>query len=250
MDENREEELRRLKARLAELEAEGIEAKPAPDMAAAERRSRLRNTGVIFASFFGVMILLAAASQCSDPDVEPPSNPLSAEEEVTSAVEAAEAAVANMASTEPPAPVSDWRYRDTRDAMTDRMTRTACTTSTNRALLSWPYKPVTADLCIRQSPAHGLDVYVALNGDGQIICRSYRNCTIRIRFGEGAQQSFSAVDAADGSSNIVFVTNAPRFVSAAQSADTIKVQLTFYEAGDQVLEFDTANLEWPRPAVD
>ncbi|MBU2167296.1 MAG: hypothetical protein KKF88_05615 [Alphaproteobacteria bacterium] len=248
MDENREEELRRLKARLAELEAEGTEAKQSPDKAAADRRSRLRNTGVIFVGFIGVMILLAAASQCSNTDVEPPSSLATVEEEV--AVVVAESAAADVAPAEPPPPASDWTYRDRRDAMTDRLTRYACTTSTNRARLTWPYSPVTAELCIRQSPTYGLDVYVALNGDGQIICRSYRNCTIRIRFGEGAQQSFSAGDAADGSSNIVFVTNAQRFVASAQSVDTIKVQLTFYEAGDQVLEFDTANLEWPRPAVD
>lgn len=198
MDESREEELRRLKARLAELEAEGTESRQSPDMAAAERRSRLRNTGVIFISFIGVMVLLAAASQCSNPDVEPPSSLGTVEEQVAAAVAAADSAAAEAAPTEPPAPASDWTYRDRRDAMTDRLTRYACTTSTNRARLTWPYSPVTAELCIRQSPTYGLDVYVALNGDGQIICRSYRNCTIRIRFGEGAQQSFSAGDAADG----------------------------------------------------
>ncbi len=140
-----------------------------------------------------------------------------------------------------------WTYRDDRDPMTDQLTRTACVTSSNLAQLDSPYRPVTADLCIRQSPRHGSDVFVALNGDGQIICRTYEGCSVQVRFGETPQQSFSATDAADGSSNIVFITNASRFINAAKSADTIRVQVTFYQAGDQVLEFPSKGLEWPRP---
>lgn len=147
----------------------------------------------------------------------------------------------------PLTPFSAWTYTDETDPMTDRKTRFACTTSTNRVQLNPPYVDVTARLCLRQSPRHGLDVFVTLDGDGQIICRSYSDCAVKIRFGEGLVQSFSATDAADGSSNIVFITNAQRFVNGVQSADRTRIELTLYEAGVQPIEFNTSTLEWPRP---
>lgn len=159
---------------------------------------------------------------------------------------APESVVSPSVPAEPP---TAWRYTSELDPMTDRPTHLACTTSTNEVRLQWPYSDVGARLCIRQSPQHGLDVFVALLGDGQIICRSYRDCSVKIRFGDGEQQSFSAAKAADGSSNIIFVTNGSRFVAAAKSAPITRVQMTFYNAGDQVIEFATADLEWPRPAT-
>lgn len=149
----------------------------------------------------------------------------------------------------PVTPATAWNYNTDLDAMTDRPTHVACSTSTNLVRLQSPYSDVGARLCIRQSPQHGLDAYVALLGDGQIICRSYDNCSIKVRFGDGEQQSFGATDAADGSSNIVFVTNAQRFVSEVKTAPITRVQLTFYQAGVQVVEFNTAGLVWPRPSA-
>lgn len=239
MSEDRDAEILRLRAQLALLEAEAErdrEHSSKPEPTSGGQTSTWRGGAFLMVALFGITLLLVAISQCSAPDVEAPADPKMSPSTAQD-------------DTEPSEPPPDWRYSERRDPMTDRITHTACTTSTNKALLTWPYSPVSADLCIRQSPEYGLDVYVALNGDGQIICQSYRNCIVRIRFGEGSQQSFSAADASDGSSNIVFVTNARRFVEAAKTADTIKVQLTFYQAGDQVLMFDTANLEWPRPST-
>ena len=149
----------------------------------------------------------------------------------------------------PVTPATAWNYTTDLDPMTDRPTHVACSTSINMVRLESPYSDVGARLCIRQSPQHGLNAYVALLGDGQIICRSYDNCSIKVRFGDGAQQSFSAADAADGSSNVIFLSNAQRFVSGVKTAPITRVQLTFYEAGVQVVEFNTAGLEWPRPAT-
>ena len=149
----------------------------------------------------------------------------------------------------PATPPTPWSYTTDLDPMTDRPTHIACSTSTNMVDLESPYSDVGARLCIRQSPQHGLDVYVALLGDGQIICRSYNNCSVNVRFGDGEQQSFSATDAADGSSNIIFVTNAQRFVTGVKGEPITRIQLTFYQAGVQVVEFNTAGLEWPRPST-
>lgn len=247
MTDEKDAEIAALKARLEALEkaaqgsgpsTQASEPPPEPPVAEDNSKKVLWITGaiVLVIAFMGFCSLQGGGSDAppattSDAALEPLPPPPDAEPEPEM----------------PPEPVSDWTYDDRQDPMTDAYTRTGCTTSSNQAYLSSPYRPTNARLCIRQSPQHGLDVYVHLLGDGQIICRSYRNCTVPVRFGEGAQQSFSATDAADGSSDIVFITNASRFIAAAGEADVIRVQLTFYRDGDQVLEFPSAGLEWPRP---
>jgi hypothetical protein len=156
--------------------------------------------------------------------------------------------IAENADLAPPVQMSKWLYQDIKDPMTDRLTRTACVSSSNMVTLNPPYSDVSAQMCVRQSPRHGLDVYILLNGDGQIICRSYDGCSARTRFDANAPQGFGATDAADGSSNIVFISSAQKFVTGLKAADTTRVELMFYEAGNQTLEFNTAGLEWPRPA--
>jgi len=109
------------------------------------------------------------------------------------------------------------------------------------------YRAMLTDVLRRvEAPQTGLDVYMALNGDGQILCRRYDNCAVRVRFSDGQQQSFSAAEAADGSSNMIFILNASRFVAALKGADVTRIQFTLYRAGSPVLEFPTAGLEWPR----
>lgn len=216
---------------MTESSGDDKETAPTPD-----RRPRMRQRTLLFLGLLVPAALMALVVRCSTQQVEPTDAPLTA----------ATATVETVAPSAPE-PASDWSYHERVDPMTDGITSRACVTSKNKAQLTWPYTPASADLCIRQSPKYGLDVFVALNGDGQIICRRSQDCTIPIRFGDGSAQSFSGGNASDGSSNMVFVVNSQRFVTAAKSADTIRVQLTFYQAGDQVLEFETKGLEWPRP---
>jgi hypothetical protein len=144
-------------------------------------------------------------------------------------------------------PEATWAYRETTDAMSSAGGQEACINSVNTVRLDWPYEAVTGRLCIMQRPRQGRDVIVALNGDGQILCRSYDGCTVRVRFEDGEVQSFSAVGPSDGSSNIVFIRNDGRMIAAVQAADVTRVELEFYQSGSQTLEFHTRGLVWPRP---
>lgn len=228
MDGDREREIAKLRARLAELEQE-----PAPEALPAAKSAAGGSAWLAGAGVLALGLVVVAAITGGQPSPPPPK-----------AIDAA-----------PPSPDSEfnqrlaamtgWNYSETVDPMTDRKTQFACVTSTNEVQLYPPYRPVKAELCIRQSPRYGLDAIVSLRGDGQIICRSYDGCTAKVRFGQGQQQSFSANGAADGSSNVVFMANASRFLTGLKSADVTRVQLTFYEAGDQVIEFNTKGLEWP-----
>ncbi|MBU1273066.1 MAG: hypothetical protein KJ728_14950 [Alphaproteobacteria bacterium] len=240
MSNDKDAEIRELRERLARLEeSRASGASPSPQLVEStiKPKNGCVNVAVTLLALFGLLIVIAT---CSGNGSSTSSN--SSPETTTQQRIAAE--VANQ----PAVPTTAWSYRDSVDPMTDKKTFFACVTSSNDVRLNPPYSDVKAELCIRQSPRYGLDAFVQLNGDGQIICRSYDNCTVKVRFGDGTLQSFSSTDAADGSSNIVFISNASRFLTGVKTADVTRIQMTLYEAGDQAIEFNTKDLEWPRPA--
>ncbi len=143
----------------------------------------------------------------------------------------------------PPAAASPWTYSEAADAMHEAKTKVGCTTSTNTATLDWPYKNVTADLCIRRGPRFGLDAYVQLNGEGQILC-SYDSCSVRIRFDKQQPRRFTAVEASDNSSNIIFIKGVPKLIGSLRKSTKTVIEVEFYQAGIQTLEFNTEQFEW------
>jgi len=151
----------------------------------------------------------------------------------------------NSTATASISPPPNWNYSDEKDAMTDKVTHTACTTSTNMVHLNPPYSDVDAQLCIRRSPRFGLDVFINLNGSGQILCRSYEDCTVHVRYDEKPRQIISGTGSSDGSSNIVFLRGAPRIIEQLRHSHVFRVELEYYEAGVQMLEFNTSGFEWP-----
>jgi len=146
----------------------------------------------------------------------------------------------------PPAPRSNWRYDTRTDNMTDRQTRTACVASSNEVHLGSPYGSVRAELCLRDSPQYGRDAIVSLLGDGQILCRSYEPCTVKVRFDDAPAANYSAIGPSDGSSNIIFIRGRDRFERALRDANRTLIQAEFYQAGNQAMAFDTRGFAWPR----
>lgn len=150
-------------------------------------------------------------------------------------------------SSEMPAqPVSRWRYSRERDEMRNANTDIACIRSSNELEFEFPYQGGSnADICFRQSPQYGFDAWVRIER-GQFTC--LMDCTVRVKFDDGEIQSFSAGGASDGSADIVFISNASRFLTGARQATRIVVEAEFYQAGANQMVFeDASGLEWPRP---
>lgn len=162
----------------------------------------------------------------------------------TPAKDAPKAAVESVVEAKPEADPSDWHIADSVEAMTDKPIRHACATSTNKVSLGFPYGDRGAQLCIRKHPTFGQDVYVTLDGSGQILCASYDGCTVRVRFDDGEVQGFSANGPSDNSSETVFLSNDNRFIAAAKKAARIRVQLEFYQNGVQTFDFPARGLKW------
>jgi hypothetical protein len=149
----------------------------------------------------------------------------------------------NTASAPTDTPASAWKYHTESDNM-GRTKTFACTTSTNEVTQSFPYHDSSAELCLRRSSKDGLDAYIQLDGNGQILC-GIDSCAIPIKFDGGAIQHFPGVGAADNSSDVIFINSTSRFISTLRRSKRTVIELRLYQNGDQDVVFDTAGLKWP-----
>lgn len=172
-----------------------------------------------------------------------PSTPSSTDPAPTTEQQIAEAPAK---SAEPPEPSSRWRYTQRHDEMRNANTNVACIASTNELEFDFPYQGgSSAEICFRQSPQHGFDAWVRVER-GQFTC--LMDCVVRVKFDDGEIQTFSASGSSDGSADIVFISNASRFLTGARQASRVVVEANFYQSGSHQMVFENAGgLEWPRP---
>lgn len=110
--------------------------------------------------------------------------------------------------------------------------------STNSVEFDFPYAgEQNAILALRTHPRHGKDVMFKIER-GQILCRSYEDCTILVRFDEKEAQRYSAIGAADNSTETIFIRNYSRFVSAMMKAKNVRIAVPVYQQGEPMFEFN------------
>lgn len=191
--------------------------------------------------FLGLMAFFAIVGQCSrNSSTSAPSTSTS-----SSAATAPAASAASVAPTPPsaPEPGSQWHYSQDEDPMAKGTTYHAIVQSTNTVNFDFPYSgPQHGMLALRTHPRHGKDVIFSIE-KGQILCRSYEDCTILVRFDDGKAQSYSAVGAADNSTETIFIRNYSRFLSSMQKAETVRIAVEIYHQGAPVFEFDVSGFD-------
>lgn len=187
--------------------------------------------GIVAAIFFLLFIVMFIARCSTDSAKSPASTAGSAKTD------------GDHPTASPGAAADNWTYTSTKDAMTDAVQKTACTTSTNKITQTFPYENTDAQLCIRKG-AKSTDVYVSLNSKGQILC-GFSGCSIPVRFGSGKVQNMAATEPADNSSDMIFIDSTPKFLSGVKGADKTLVELNLYQNGSQSLTFNTKGLKWP-----
>jgi hypothetical protein len=139
-----------------------------------------------------------------------------------------------------------WTYRFDDDPMTSRTAKYASIESENTVNFDFPYQgSQRGRLTLRDHPSYGRDVIFSIE-QGQILCRSYEDCLIRIRFDEGEPQSWYAVGPADNSSTSIFLRNQQRFVQRLRAAKVVRLQVSVYQEGAPTFEFDVGGLNYAR----
>jgi hypothetical protein len=198
-------------------------------------------------AFIGFLVLLVVGGALapSSPDTSNTSNTAVGSAGSGNSSAPADSSVTEVSKEEPPAPPrSRWRYSNQRDEMRNGVTSIACLESTNELEFDFPYQGgSTATICFRQSPQYGFDAWVSVER-GQFTC--LMDCTVRVKFDDGEIHTFSAGGASDGSADIVFISNANRFLNGVKGAGRIVVEAEFYQSGAHQMVFENAEgLQWP-----
>jgi hypothetical protein len=155
------------------------------------------------------------------------------------ATAAAAAASAAQADAEAAAEAAGaWSYDERADAITDKPTYTACLSATNEIHLDSPYPSQNARFCFRRDAKFGFDAMLSLPSGGQFMCRSYEDCTVKIRVDDGPIRNYAAVEPSDGSSDVIFIRAAQRLSDALKGAKRLRIEAEYYEAGVQTADFN------------
>jgi hypothetical protein len=136
-----------------------------------------------------------------------------------------------------------WNYQSEEDPMTGKKTHTAAILSRNKVSFSFPYQGEQhGTLIVRNHPTHGRDVIFRVER-GQTLCRSYEDCTIRIRFDEGSPVNWRGIGPSDNSNEMIFLRNQADFRNRIQRARMVRIEVPFFQQGNHVFEFETGGID-------
>lgn len=127
--------------------------------------------------------------------------------------------------------------------MSKGTTYLAAVSSTNTVEFKFPYSGAQhATLNLRTDPRFGKDVIFRIE-KGQILCRSYEDCTVLVRFDDDEPSGYSAVGAADSSTETIFIRNYDRFIGKMSKAKRVRISVNIYKEGAPVFEFDVSGFD-------
>lgn len=132
----------------------------------------------------------------------------------------------------------EWDFNIQKDQMTDSKNIWANLTSDNFISQDFPYEGYTyAKITVRYMKKYGYDVLISIN-KGQIHGSRYNGDNyITVRFDEGTAKRFYFNEAADGSSDVVFLNAHSDFIKRCKQAKDIKIEVPIYQAGRPVFTF-------------
>ena len=146
-------------------------------------------------------------------------------------------------TVESEASAKKWRYHQDTDEMTGKATSFASIESENTISLDFPYQGAQrATLNFRQHPQHGFDAFVTIE-QGQVLCRSYEDCTVKVRIDEGEVRNYRGAGAADHSTETVFFRDGRSLFNRLKSAKEARIQFEIYQAGAPTFIFDVSGFD-------
>lgn len=146
-------------------------------------------------------------------------------------------------STPAPQPGSQWEYLHSDDSMGKGVIHQAHVSSSNTVNFDFPYSGLQhATLSLRAHPRHGKDVIFHIE-KGQVLCHSYEDCIVLVRFDEEAPTNYSAAGAADNSTETIFIRNYERFIGKMLKAKRVRIATSIYQQGAPVFDFDVSSFD-------
>lgn len=138
---------------------------------------------------------------------------------------------------------NQWRYFSNEEGMSGKPTRFASVESTNTVNFGFPYSgEQRATLLLRRHPRWGNDVIFQIE-KGQILCRTYGDCTVGIRFDDGQIIRLNGNPPADNSSESFFIPAFGTFIKKLPEAKIVRIEVRIYQNGAPVFEFDVSGFK-------
>lgn len=138
---------------------------------------------------------------------------------------------------------SKWSYSEQKDEMRGAISKFAELEAENIIDLDFPYGEQRGLILVRKSTQHGLDVLVGVKS-GQILCNSFQDTRVSVKFDDGPIQKFGCTDASDGTNNMVFISESKLFLSKLKKSRKVIVEAEFFQNGNQQMTFQSENLKW------
>lgn len=144
----------------------------------------------------------------------------------------------DVVEANPEPSIKEWDFSIEKDAMTDTKNIWATIRSDNYISQDFPYEGCTyASITVRYMKKYGYDVLIQIS-KGQINGRSYYGTDyITARFDDGTSKKYYFNEAADGSSETVFLRNQSDFIKKCKAAKDIKIDIPIYKEGRPVFLF-------------
>jgi hypothetical protein len=138
---------------------------------------------------------------------------------------------------------SQWSYDSAPEEMSGRPVKTASVTSSNTVDLGFPYGgPQHARLLLRRHPRWGNDLILAIE-QGQILCHSFGDCYVAVRFDDEKLQRYEGNPPSDNSSESLFIPAFGTFMKKLPGAKKVRIEIKIYQQGNEVFEFDVSGFK-------
>lgn len=137
----------------------------------------------------------------------------------------------------------EWTYSGYTDDATGKRAKTASLTSKNSMNFDFPYSGTQyGTFTVRNHPRFGVDAYLSIR-KGQLLCNSYRNANVLVRFDNGPANRYSCGSPADHSSETVFIHNVAGLEARMKTAKKMFITVSVYQEGSRTWEFNVKSYD-------
>ena len=131
-----------------------------------------------------------------------------------------------------------WKISTSKDEMRGSTDTFASIESDNEVEFEFPYHGgSTLSIVVRESQKFGTDVYLLIS-DGQFIGNAFDGSNyVTIKFEDGPLQKYYFDDAADGSTNVIFLRKEKELIAKFKTAKKIMIEAPFFDSGSKQFTF-------------
>lgn len=136
---------------------------------------------------------------------------------------------------------SNWEYSEEKDELDGSTTKFASSTSINVLDFKFPYDGGSYGMLTIRNRNNKNEVLLAIS-KGQFMS-SYTN-SLRVKFDDDNPVKYTYSEPASASANLIFLNNEKKFIERLKTCKKIKIEATYYDEGNAILEFDVDGFKW------